>query len=118
MTTLVLKYIPINKIQQKSSYITLPKISWKVFAVMFLFILCLSVYYVFQINNLTGGKYLISDYQKEINTSLAEKGILETKFARTGFLDNIEQRTQLLNFEKTAEIKYVQILENPLAKAK
>jgi hypothetical protein len=118
MTTLVIKYLPINKIQSKVSHITLPQVNWKAFAVLFLLCLCLSVYYVLEVNSITMGTYFTEDYQKQINKNLAEKGILETEFAKIGFLDNIEQKTNSLNFEKTSEIKYIQISENPLASAK
>jgi len=101
MTTLALAYPSINK-----------KINWKVYCfVGFLMIFSLSVFYVFCINNMTSGTYLIKDYQKKINILSEENKNLEQEFAKTSFMGTIGFKTQEMSFEKVKEVKYIQILE-------
>lgn len=78
----------------------------------------LLIFYAFLINELTGGTYLIKNYSKQINTLSQENRNLEVNFAKTGFLESMEQRAKKLNFEKTTSVKYVQILDASLAKVK
>ncbi len=79
---------------------------------------CLSILYAFLINELTSGTYFIKNYGKQINILSQENRNLEVSFAKTGFLGTVEQRTKELNFEKTTSVKYIQILDASLAKAK
>ena len=76
------------------------------------------VMYVFLVNQLTGGTYLIKNYNKEIESLSRENKILENNFAEAGFLGSVQNKTRELNFEKTTKVTYVQILDNSLAKAK
>ena len=101
MTTLSLAYPSINK-----------RINWKAYCLCgFLMILCLSVFYVFCINDMTSGTYLIKDYQKKINNLSEEGKILEQEFAKTSFMGTIGYKTQEMSFEKVKEVRYIQILE-------
>ena len=97
MTNLILAYSFVNK----KAYISCA----------FLITLCLSVFYVLQINYMVGGSYLIKKYQKQIDSLSQENKILESDFAKTSFMGTIGEKTQAMNFEKVKEIKYVQILE-------
>ncbi len=115
MTTATLSY---KAVQNKAASINLFKVNWKI--VFFSgILLCFSmlVFYVFSVNQLTGGTYLIKNYNKEIGSLLKENKILENNFAEAGFLGGIQNKTKELNFEKTTKVTYVQILDNSLAKA-
>ena len=102
MTTSTLAYPSIN----------LPRVNWKIYCLCgFSMILCLSVFYVFSINNMTNGTYLIKDYQKQIDKLLVENKTLEQGFARTSFMGTIGEKTQEMSFQKVKEVKYIQILE-------
>jgi len=76
------------------------------------------VIYVVLINNLTQGSYLIKNYNKQMDTLLTQNKNLQTSFAESGFLGNVQDRVQALSFEKTTQITYVQLLDNSLGMAK
>lgn len=116
MTTTTLSYRAINR---KITSLHFPKINWKaVYLIGILFSLLMLVFYVYLINNLTKGTYLIKNYEKEIKLISQENNRLEISFADSSFLGEILDRAKELSFEKTKDIKYIQILENSLAKAK
>ena len=111
MTTAVLDYLKVQKrIQTKVGAISFPEINWKMICV-FGFIICLPllVLYVWQINSLTKGTYLVNSYEKQINKLSSENKNLQVSFAENSFLGEALQKIQALNFEKTTSVKYVQI---------
>lgn len=120
MTTITLKYLPIiSKAQTGAKSFVLPKVNIK--ATMFfiaLSILLLSFYYVYEINNLTNGSYQIKKIENKISVLSFENKDLQTNFAKVSFLDSIQEKTQALNFEKTKDIKYLQIPQTSFARAK
>ncbi|MEK7664940.1 MAG: hypothetical protein AAB361_02250 [Patescibacteria group bacterium] len=77
-------------------------------------------FYIYSINELTRGAYLIKNYEKQQNNLLQKNKNLEVDFAKSGFMGNLETKTKELSFEKTKKIKYIQIqtLDDPLAAAK
>jgi len=104
MTTLTLSY---------SSWLG---INWKMVCTAGFLVACsLLIIYAFLINELTGGTYLIKNYDKQIDTLSQENRNLEVSFAKTGFLGSVEQKTQELNFEKTTSVKYIKILDTSVA---
>lgn len=78
----------------------------------------LLVFYVYQVNYLTGGTYLINNYNKDIRVLSEENRSLEMGFAESSFLGQVQQKTQELGFLKTTAIKYVQVSVNLLALSK
>lgn len=58
----------------------------------------------------------MKNYQKKIDNLISENKNLEVNLAQISYLENIQKRTKELNFEKTKSIKYIQILDNSLAK--
>lgn len=64
--------------------------------------------FVFQINDYTRAKYLISDYQKKIKNVSKENKVLEVELLRANSLGNINNF--LAGFEKTEKTEYLQIL--------
>lgn len=116
MTTITLSY---RAIQNKVKLISLPKINWKlVYIFGILLCLLLAVFYIFSINKLTYGTYLIKNYNKEIIQLSKENKALEADFAKIGFLDQIHKEVKNLGFEKPSQIKYIEIINTSLAKAR
>jgi hypothetical protein len=72
-------------------------------------------FYVFGINQLTKGSYLIGNYEKKINILLVESRDLQMNFAESSFLGGIQDRVKELSFQKTTEVKYIQVSDNYLA---
>ncbi len=109
-------------IKQNSSYnkvsaLSLPGINWKLFYLgMLLMFSVVLVFYVFSVNELTKGVYTIKQYNKEITSLVKENKILANNFSNNNFLIKTQDRAEQLAFEKTKDIKYVQILETSLAK--
>ena len=114
MTTISLsRHIIVDRLAS----VNFPRINWKiVYLSGILLFLPMLVFYVYSINQLTSGVYLIKNYEKEINLLLEENKILETNFTKTSLLGQVVSRAKELSFEKTTNIKYVQILESSLAK--
>jgi hypothetical protein len=116
MTTIALTY---RGIHQKVKSLSLPAIHWKLVSLLgILFFVAMLVSYVFLVNQLTRGVYLIKNYNKEISALSKENRLLETHFAESGFLGKVTQQAKSLNFEKTTQVTYIQVLDSPLAQAK
>lgn len=114
MTTATLTY---KAIQQRVTLLHAFKINWKmVYFLGILFCFSMVVFYVLLVNQLTGGTYVIKGYNKQISTLIDENKALEDSFAESGFLGDVQEKTKGLNFEKITQVKYVQILDNALAK--
>ena len=116
MTTVALTY---RGIHQKVKALSLPTLNWKLISLLgILFLVAMLVSYVFLVNELTKGVYLIKNYNKELSSLTKIHKVLETNFAESGFLGKVTQRAKTLNFEKTTQVTYVQLLDNTLAQAK
>ena len=76
-----------------------------------------AILYIYLINDLTKGTYLIKNYSREIESLSNENSSLESTFAESNFLAGIRDRANELNFKKTTDIKYIQVVENSLAQA-
>ena len=99
------------------SLIKLPKINWKVvFLLSFCGLFFSMIFYVSQVINVTNGSYLMKNYQKKMERLLQENKNLEINLAQISYLENIQKKTAELNFEKVQTLKYIQILDNSLAK--
>ena len=88
------------------------KIFWTFVSVSIIFLL---VFYVFQINALTGENYLLTKQEKKLVEIKKQSEILKIDFARANSLANIENYFQNRGFEKTNEVKYIRILETSVA---
>ena len=117
MTTAVLGYSKIQKrIQSRVESASLPEVNWKIICVAgFLASLVLLIFYVWQINGLTRGSYLINIYEKQISRLSDENKNLQFSFAESSFLGEVLAKTQALNFQKVTSVKYIQILDNSVA---
>lgn len=115
MTTTALSY---RAIHNKFTSVSFPIINLKmVYVFSTLLSSLMLVFYIYSVNELTKGAYLIKNYNKEINTLLNENKELEANFAKASFLGEVQQKAKELSFEKTKEVKYVEILDSSLAKA-
>ncbi len=111
MTTLALAY---SSVQKKTEII-----NWKMVCILGLFIISVLLsFYAVLVINLINGTYLAKNYQNQISELLRQSKRLEVSFAETGFMETVSQKAEALNFEKTKSVKYIQILDAPLAKAK
>lgn len=57
-------------------------------------------------------------YESKISNLSKENRRLEAVFAESSFLGAVQAKTRELNFQKTAGVKYIQIPDYLLAKAK
>ena len=116
MTTATLNY---KSIQYKISLTRLIKINWKrVYIAALACSLMLLVLYIFRVNELTQGAFLIKNYTKKIYVISQENKILESDFAESGLLGQVQERASQLGFKKTTQVTYIQMLQNSLAEAK
>jgi len=96
--------------------ISMPSVNWKVICFAGFFMAsALLVFYVWQINDLTRGSYMINSYQKQISKLSEENKNLEISFAESSFLGQALAKIQALNFQKTTSVEYVEIPDNSVA---
>lgn len=109
MTTAVLNYLRVQNFPEL-------KVNWKVICLAgFFMTLMLLIFYVWQINDLTRGSYLLNSYEKQIKQLTEENKNLEVSFAESSFLGQALQKIQALNFEKVTSVKYIQIPDSSVA---
>ena len=85
---------------------------------MFALALMLLVFYVWQINYLIRGSYLISSYERQVSQLQEDNKKLEVSFAENSFLGQALAKIQELNFQKVTSVKYIQMPDSSLARAK
>ena len=113
MTTLVLGA---RAIHHKFTSVNILRINWKlVYSIGIGLSLLMVIFYIFLINQLTSGVYIIKSYNGQINILSQENNTLQAHFAQADFLGQAMVKAENLHFEKTTNIAYVQILESPLA---
>ncbi len=115
MTTLALSA---KSAQGRVRSISLPFINWKaIYIIGIVIALIMMVSYIFLINQLTEGVYLIKQYNNKISSLYKENDALQSEFAKANFMENVIAKTKELSFEKTKDIKYLQIIDSSLARA-
>ncbi len=116
MTTLTLS---VRAVSHRVKSMQIPFLNWKVvYGATILSLAAGLVLYVMLINGLTQGSYLIKSYNREVDGLMTQSKDLQMNFAESGFLGNVQTRVRELSFEKTTEIKYIQILDNSLGMVK
>ena len=114
--TLRLQY---QTIYHKISSLYFIKIRWKlVYLLAIVFSSILLIFYIFQVNTLIRGAFLIKNYNKQVSSLSSQNRVLQTSFAERGFLGGVETKAQQLNFKKTTKVTYIQILQSALAEAR
>lgn len=118
MTTAVLNYIKSQKARVKIDSISFPHVNWKIVCIFGVAFLAMAlVFYAYQISNLTRGYYLINSYEKEITNLSKENKNLQLSFAESSFLAGVLQKAEDLNFQRISSVKYIQIIDSPIAVA-
>jgi len=123
MTTITLAYARIQKIQEsvrsKVKAIEAPMVNWRAICVVgFLGALFLVVFYVWQVNYLTAGSYLVADYQKQISQLSDQNKGLQISFAESSFMGQALEKIHAMSFQKTTYVKYIQVPDGPVARAR
>lgn len=114
MSTIALTY---QVVHRTITSVPLPIINWKaLYGVMITLAVVLLVAYVYQINALTGGTYLIRNYNKQVTALIEEHKSLESKFAEADFLGTAMNQAYALNFQKITDVTYLQMVDNSVAK--
>ncbi len=115
MTTLTLSY-RILKAKTKSA--SLPDINLKVICLFCcLSLILLLAVYIFLVNQLTLGAYLIKNYNKEINQLSEQNRSLEINLAQVNFMGQISKKAFSMDFQKTTQINYIKLFNDSLASA-
>lgn len=117
MTTAALNFSVVQKnLQAKIDSIDLPEVNWKAVCFAGIF-MCLSllIFYVWQVNELTRGTYVVNNYLKEISKLSEENKNLQISFAESSFLGEALAKIQALDFQKVTSVKYIQISDNSVA---
>ena len=110
MTTATLSLKIRKEAKSKLQAVNLPEVNWKIMCILgFIASLALLVFYVWQVNDLTRGSYLVNSYQRQIGQLADENKNLQVSFAQNSFLGQVLQETQALNFQKVTSVKYVQV---------
>jgi hypothetical protein len=76
------------------------------------------IFYIFQVNELIRGNFLIKNYTKQSHALAVENRTLEDNFAQSNFLGSVMAKSRGLGFEKTARVTYMRLLESSLAEAR
>ncbi len=120
MTTATLSFSRVQRnLQSKIDSIDFPVINWKFVCLFgFFVVLLLSIFYVWQINELTEGFYLVNTYEKQINILSEKNKELQVSFAENSFLGQAIEKIRALNFQKVVSIKYIPVPDNLLATVK
>lgn len=113
MTTIALGY---RARQKKVSVFALPRLNMKLTAMM-LALVCLAmlISYVWLVNGLTQGAFLVKSYQKQQVLLSKENSELEIQFAESEFLPNVREQVSALDFTKTTQVTYIQLEEKSVA---
>ncbi len=77
--------------------------------------LALLVFYVWQINDLTQGSYLINSYEKQISSFQMKIKIYRFLLRKIVFWGKLLIKIQALNFQKVTSVKYIQIPDSSVA---
>ena len=110
MTTATLSLKIKKQTKSKAAAISLPNLNWKAVCFLgFVASLVLLFFYVWQVNDLTRGSYLINSYQRQVGKLSDENKNLQVSFAQNSFLGQVLQETQALNFQKVTSVQYVQV---------
>jgi len=72
-------------------------------------------FYIFQVNSLTKEVYSIKNYERSLAQLSQENEDLEINFSKSSSFVNLDAYLQTQNFEKTATVKYIPILESQVA---
>jgi len=106
-------------ISQKLVLPKIGKVSLRKFLLLNVAFIAFSLmFYMFQNNEMVRNTYLTKDMEGKISKISQENAFLEKNILKSNSLSFIETSAQKLNFEKVGEIKYIQIMDNKVVRAK
>jgi low affinity Fe/Cu permease len=118
MSTAALR-LQYQAVQSKVAALNVFSPNWKmIYMAAFAISLVMLVVYIFGINALTEGTYSIKSYNKQIKSLMAQNSDLQIQSTQSSYLGLTEQKARELNFQKSSNITYVQVMEGSFAKAK
>jgi len=88
-------------------------IIFKIFLILnFVLLISLLVFYVYQVNAEVSERYLIQEYEKQLNQLAKENQRLEITSIKATALVNVTEVLKETDFERTEQIKYIRVLDN------
>lgn len=104
---------------EKRVHTTQFSINWKIiYGILIISSLFLFVFYVYLVNAMTKSAYVIKNSNTQLNQLLQENKELEAELTSSGYMVQLRQKANELSFEKTTNVKYIQVLDESLARAK
>ena len=98
---------------QKIALLKFPRTSLKILWLLsILSMISLLVFYIFQINTVISGKYLVEKYKNRLIELSMENKNLEINSVHTVSLGNVLTLLESSDFEKASKVHYIQILGN------
>lgn len=92
------------------------KFNLKIFWILsFIFIIFLTSFYIFQVNNLAENIYKIKFFQKKIYELSQEEEVLKINLVKGNSLTDLEILAKDFGFEKAEKIQYIEVLETQIA---
>ena len=106
----------------KTSSLNLPfavrtfSLNWKavlgfIWILAILTVSTLFLFYIFQVDSFATKKYLVRDYQKELNKLTIESKALELNSLQANSLNNIIASLEGLNLERVNKTYYIRVLD-------
>lgn len=109
MTTATLRTKTIQTQKTSVAFLEMPRIQWKaVFWIGVVLAFALVIFYLFEINELTSGAYVIKQYNNEISQLSNQNSTLQEQFAEASFLGSIQDKVTQMGFEETTDMQYMQ----------
>ena len=118
MSTAILR-LPVRAIHHKVSQLHAIKMPWRgLYILAGICAVVLLVLYIFGVNKLTQGAYVLRNGNKQVASLISQNQDLQAQFAQSSFLGGIQQQAGQLGFEKTQNVTYVQLLQGSVAMVK
>lgn len=86
-------------------------LNFRFFYLIFLLVIPLLAFYIFQTSSVVSESYQAQKYQKKIDELSGENKFLEINSVKVNSLESVDSRVQELGFEKIGKIHYIQILD-------
>ncbi|MBZ9572145.1 hypothetical protein KJA15_02350 [Patescibacteria group bacterium] len=83
--------------------------------IIFISILALLAFYIFQVNAMISQTYQIKDYQKKLEEIIKENETLKINSVKINSLETLENKILEFGFEKVDKIHYIQVSDTQIA---
>lgn len=116
---LALKRKYLNRSYHKTVAVQAFAVPWKaMYCLAIVLASMMLILYIYRVNQLTQGAYLIKSDAKEIKNLAAQNANLQASFEQTSFLSGVAEKAQQLGFQKTETLKYMPVVQGSLAEAR